>query len=55
MEGELVAGNNLEAAAIAIENTAFYNVTLKNFAAPWTNRDQTVLYRSTITRLLLSA
>ncbi|NNJ93713.1 MAG: hypothetical protein HKP57_03105, partial [Halobacteria archaeon] len=23
-------------------NSAFYNVTLKNFATPWTNRDQTV-------------
>lgn len=26
----------------AIENDAFYNVTLKNMATPWTNRDQTV-------------
>ena len=25
-----------------MENRAFYNVTLKNFATPWTNRDQTV-------------
>jgi hypothetical protein len=25
-----------------MENSAFYNVTLKNFAAPWTNRDQTL-------------
>lgn len=32
-----------EAAAIkAMENSAFYNVTLKNFAAPWTNRDESV-------------
>ena len=30
------------AAYIAMENTNFYNVTLKNFAAPWTNRDQSV-------------
>lgn len=30
------------AAFIAMENTNFYNVTLKNFAAPWTNRDQSV-------------
>lgn len=30
------------AAYTAMENSAFYNVTLKNFAAPWTNRDQTV-------------
>ena len=25
-----------------MQNRAFYNVTLKNFAMPWTNRDQTV-------------
>lgn len=30
------------AALTAMENPAFYNVTLKNFATPWTNRDQTV-------------
>jgi hypothetical protein len=42
MEGELVAGNNLTAASIAMDNNAFYNVTLKNFATPWTNRDQTM-------------
>ncbi len=27
------------AAYIAMEDPSFYNVTLKNFAAPWTNRD----------------
>ena len=37
----------LRAANIAIdrnrvESSPFYNVTLKNFATPWTNRDQTV-------------
>ncbi len=37
----------LRAAMIAIdknrtESSPFYNVTLKNFATPWTNRDQTV-------------
>ena len=26
----------------AMQNRAFYDVTLKNFATPWTNRDQTV-------------
>lgn len=31
-----------DAAYTAMDNTAFYDVTLKNFAAPWTNRDQTV-------------
>jgi len=30
------------AAIIAMDNVNFYNVTLKNFAAPWTNRDQSV-------------
>jgi hypothetical protein len=30
------------AAYIAMDNRYFYNVTLKNFAAPWTNRDQSV-------------
>jgi hypothetical protein len=35
-------GQTLQAAAIATQQKAFYNVTLKNFAAPWTNRDQSV-------------
>ncbi len=30
------------AAYIAMDNVSFYNVTLKNFAAPWTNRDRSV-------------
>ena len=30
------------AAFIAMKDKSFYNVTLKNFAAPWTNRDQSV-------------
>ena len=30
------------AAYIAMENSSFYSVTLKNFAAPWTNRDRSV-------------
>ena len=35
-------GTGLEAAAqIAMTNPNFYNVTLKNYAAPWTNEDQT--------------
>ena len=32
----------VDAAFRAMQNPAFYNVTLKNFAMPWTNRDQTV-------------
>lgn len=30
------------AAELAMENPAFYNVSLKNFITPWTNEDQTV-------------
>ena len=30
------------AAVIAMSNPAFYNVTVKNFAAPWTNEEQDV-------------
>lgn len=38
-----IAGGNAEAAAYrAMDNSSFYSVTLKNFAAPWTNRDQSV-------------
>lgn len=32
----------IEAAEIAMQNPAFYNVTLKNFATPWTNEEQDV-------------
>lgn len=35
------SGNGLAAAEIAMSNDAFYRVTLKNWAAPWTNREQT--------------
>jgi len=35
-------GNANTAADIAMNNVNFYNVTLKNFAAPWTNRDRSV-------------
>ncbi len=38
----LIPGNPQAAADIAMNNKNFYNVTLKNFAAPWTNRDQSV-------------
>jgi hypothetical protein len=34
--------NPLAAAYTAMDNPNFYNVTLKNFVAPWTNRDQSV-------------
>jgi len=35
-------GDASSAAYIAMDNVNFYNVTLKNFAAPWTNRDQSI-------------
>jgi hypothetical protein len=36
----VLPGNPTAAANIAMDNPNFYAVTLKNFAAPWTNRDQ---------------
>lgn len=42
MEALIGGGDALGAADIAMENSAFYNVTLKNFATPWTNEEQTV-------------
>ena len=42
METEIVAGRVTAAANIAMQNSAFYNITLKNFVAPWTNREQSV-------------
>jgi hypothetical protein len=38
----VAAGLPTGAADIAMNNPNFYAVTLKNFAAPWTNRDQSV-------------
>jgi hypothetical protein len=42
MEADIISGNALAAAHTAMDNTAFYNVTLKNFAAPWSNREQSL-------------
>ena len=42
MEADLIAGNPEAAALKAMSHPAFYNVTLKNFATPWTNEEQTV-------------
>ena len=42
MENLLAAGNARGAALVAMDNASFYNVTLKNFAAPWTNREGSV-------------
>lgn len=38
----LLPGNPLAAADIAMQNSNFYSITLKNFASPWTNRDRNV-------------
>jgi hypothetical protein len=38
----VLPGGATAAAELAMNNVNFYNVTLKNFAAPWTNRDQSV-------------
>ena len=42
MAADISAGNPIAAAYKAMDNSAFYNVTLKNFVAPWTNEDQSV-------------
>jgi len=42
MANDISAGRETEAAYTAMQHRAFYDVTLKNFAMPWTNRDQTV-------------
>jgi hypothetical protein len=42
MAGDIAAGRPTDAAYKAMQHRAFYDVTLKNFAMPWTNRDQTV-------------
>ncbi len=42
MEADIIAGQTQQAALRAMNDPAFYSVTLKNLVAPWTNRDQTV-------------
>ncbi len=42
METAIRNGDPLDAAWQAMENSAFYGVTLKNFVTPWTNEEQTV-------------
>ncbi len=42
MANDIAAGRATDAANTAMQHRAFYDVTLKNFAMPWTNRDQTV-------------
>lgn len=41
MTTQVGGGNAVAAAMTAMNNPSFAAVTLKNFAAPWTNRDQT--------------
>jgi len=43
MAGDIAAGRPTNAAFTAMQDRAFYDVTLKNFAMPWTNEEQTVL------------
>ena len=42
MEQDILSGDARAAAFRAMSNSSFYNVTLKNFAAPWTNEEQSV-------------
>jgi len=42
MRQDIAGGNPTAAAMKAMQNPNFYTVTLKNFAAAWTNRDQSV-------------
>jgi len=41
MAADIQANNAMAAAAIATNSPNFYNTVLKNWAMPWTNRDQT--------------
>ncbi len=42
MRSDIASGDPVAAALTAMQNPNFYNVTLKNWATPWTNRDQSV-------------
>jgi hypothetical protein len=42
MTADIAGGNALAAAQLATSDPSFYNVVLKNFVTPWSNRDQTV-------------
>jgi hypothetical protein len=41
MSGYLATGDTTDAVNVALNASQFYNTVLKNFAMPWTNRDQT--------------
>lgn len=42
MTSKILAGDSIGAANEAMTNAAFYNTTVRQLAAPWTNRDRTV-------------
>lgn len=42
MAAKIEAGDGMGAAFEAMENPAFYNTTIREFAAPWTNREQSM-------------
>lgn len=42
MEADIAAGRSTDAAFTAMEHPSFFNVTLKHFVTPWTNRDHNV-------------
>ncbi|TQV75654.1 hypothetical protein FLL45_11320 [Aliikangiella marina] len=42
MEADIASGDALAAAYTAMDNDAFYSVTLKNWVTPWTNEPMTV-------------
>ena len=37
MTAQIIAGDGFDATLTAMENSQYYNVTLKNFITPWTN------------------
>lgn len=42
MAADITAGNPQVAAQRAMTDSSFYNITLRNLVAPWTNRDQSM-------------
>jgi len=42
MSASISAGDGLAAAFEAMDNPAFYNTTIREFATPWTNREQSM-------------
>ena len=42
MADKIAGGNAIDAAYEAMDNPAFYNTTVREFATPWSNREQTV-------------